>query len=73
MTLTHQFYGAVLLQDDVSMVTATMTTGEEDHTPSLLVSIHIELWCILTCTHIFTLTNRSLSISSWTIATRFQR
>ena len=41
MTLMHQFYGAVLLQDDISMVTAAMTTGEEDHTPSLLVSVRI--------------------------------
>ena len=40
MTLMHQFYGAVLLQDDISMTTAAMVTGEEDHTPSILVRLH---------------------------------
>ena len=40
MTLMHQFYGAVLLQDDISMTTAAMVTGKEDHTPSILVRLH---------------------------------
>ena len=40
MMLMHQFYGAVLLQDDISMTTAAMATGEEDHTPSILVRLH---------------------------------
>ena len=45
MTLMHQFYGAVLLQDDISMMTAAMVTGEEDHTPSILVRLHYTIQC----------------------------
>lgn len=47
MTLMHQFYGALLLQDDISMTTAAMVTGEEDHTPSILVRLHHTLHCLV--------------------------
>lgn len=63
MALMHQFYGAVLLQDDISMTAATMVTGEEDHTPSILVRLHHTLHCsILSTPH--TLIHR-LPVSSF--------
>ena len=50
MALMHQFYGAVLLQDDISLTAATMVTGEEDHTPSILVRLNHTLHCSMLST-----------------------